>query len=81
MKWRMPLYIAGRMISVRMTVNVAETATSSRAARWPGASRERAAAQIDALPERLRSLDPCEAYPVDVTSSLRALAADVDART
>jgi nicotinate phosphoribosyltransferase len=46
-----------------------------------GALRDRARAQVAALPEALRTLAPAPAYPVEVASSLRALAAAVDAQT
>jgi nicotinate phosphoribosyltransferase len=45
------------------------------------ASREHAARQLAALPERLRSLDAAPPYPVEVSAALRALAAEMDART
>ncbi len=44
-------------------------------------SREHAASELRALPQRLRSLDPGVAYAVEVSPALRALAADVDAQT
>ena len=45
------------------------------------ASREHAARQLAALPERSRSLDQDEPYPVEVSPALRALAAEIDAHT
>jgi nicotinate phosphoribosyltransferase len=45
------------------------------------ALRERAGAQVAALPEALRSLGPATPYPVAVSPSLRTLADEVDART
>ena len=45
------------------------------------ASRSHAQAQVAALPPRLSSLDPGEPYEVEVSAALRALAAEVDART
>ena len=44
------------------------------------ASRARAMAQLDALPDRLRGLEGGERYPVAIAPRLRALAAAVDAR-
>jgi nicotinate phosphoribosyltransferase len=43
-------------------------------------SREHARRQLAALPERLRSLEPAEPYPVVVSDALQALAREVDAR-
>jgi nicotinate phosphoribosyltransferase len=45
------------------------------------ASRTRAAVEPARLPERLRRLEGGESYPVHVAPALRALAAEVDART
>jgi nicotinate phosphoribosyltransferase len=45
------------------------------------ALRERARAQLAALPEALRALAPAPHYPVAVSGALRALADEVDART
>jgi nicotinate phosphoribosyltransferase len=42
--------------------------------------RERAAAQLAALPEGLRRLDPAATYPVEVSARLKALAAETDRR-
>jgi nicotinate phosphoribosyltransferase len=44
-------------------------------------ARERAQFELARLPERLRALDEAEPYDVAVSASLRALAAQVDART
>jgi nicotinate phosphoribosyltransferase len=45
------------------------------------ASRDRARRQLAALPERLRTLDPAEPRPAEVSAALEALAQEVDART
>ena len=45
------------------------------------ASRSHAQARVAALPPRLRSLDAGEAYEVEVSAALHALAAEVDTRT
>jgi nicotinate phosphoribosyltransferase len=45
------------------------------------ASRAHAAAELARLPDRLRRLEGGEQYPVHVAPALRALAAEVDART
>ena len=45
------------------------------------AAREYASKQLAALPERLRSLEAADPYPVEITAALGALAAEVDART
>jgi nicotinate phosphoribosyltransferase len=45
------------------------------------ASREHAGRQFAGLPERMRSLDAADPYPVEITTALRALAAELDART
>jgi nicotinate phosphoribosyltransferase len=44
-------------------------------------SREHSARQLAALPQPLRSLDRSEPYPVEIAPALRALVAEVDART
>jgi nicotinate phosphoribosyltransferase len=45
------------------------------------ASRDHARRQLAALPERLRTLDPAEPRPAEVSAALEALAQEVDART
>jgi nicotinate phosphoribosyltransferase len=45
------------------------------------ASRARARDELSQLPERLRGLDEAPPYEVEVTPGLRALAAEIDART
>jgi nicotinate phosphoribosyltransferase len=45
------------------------------------ASRDHARRQFAALPERLRSLDPAEPYPIEISGALKALAQAVDRRT
>jgi nicotinate phosphoribosyltransferase len=45
------------------------------------AARERAAAQLQRLPQPLRALQPEAAYPVTVSEALRALAREVDSTT
>jgi nicotinate phosphoribosyltransferase len=42
-------------------------------------ARNRAAAELAALPERLRRLEETASYPVHVSSALRALTAALDA--
>ena len=44
-------------------------------------ARDHARTQLAGLPERLRSLEPASAYPVNVTQGLRELAAEIDAQT
>lgn len=44
------------------------------------ASRDHARRQLAALPERLRTLDPAEPRPAEVSAALEALAQEVDAR-
>jgi nicotinate phosphoribosyltransferase len=46
-----------------------------------GASREHARRQLAGLPERLRSSDAANPYQVKISAAIRALAAEVDART
>jgi nicotinate phosphoribosyltransferase len=43
-------------------------------------ARARAARELERLPEPLRLLEPAASYPVEVSDTLRRLAADVDAR-
>jgi nicotinate phosphoribosyltransferase len=43
--------------------------------------RRRAKAELDRLPESLRSLEPGAAYPVEVADDLKRLAAEFDSRT
>jgi nicotinate phosphoribosyltransferase len=45
------------------------------------ASRDLLARELAALPARLRGLDDAAPYPVDVSPTLRALAAEIDAHT
>ncbi len=45
------------------------------------AVRDRARAQMAALPPRLRALAAADPYPVEIAASLRALAAQIDAQT
>ena len=45
------------------------------------AARSLASAELARLPERLRSLDDAEPYPVAIAPPLRSLAAEIDART
>jgi hypothetical protein len=41
-------------------------------------ARDRAAAELQRLPQRLRALQPATFYPVTVSDALRALARTVD---
>jgi nicotinate phosphoribosyltransferase len=44
-------------------------------------ARDHARTQLGELPDPLRSMEPATAYPVRVAKGLRALAAEIDART
>jgi nicotinate phosphoribosyltransferase len=60
-----PVLRAGRPIAARVTLED---------------SRAHARAELEALPERLRSLESAAPFPVDVAPELRTLAAEVDRR-
>jgi len=61
-----PIMRAGRLLGPAVALDVA---------------REHARAELTRLPERLRTLDDVDPYPVEIAPALRELAAQIDAHT